>query len=141
MMGVEKPDKPYIVIESITPPRSLLNSLNHREEERCLHVISMTEGGRPLKVGRGHGCEIRISDISVSRSHASIEFTNDKFLILDDNKSKFGTLVLFDEEFVLNEKQSLKIQSGRCLYELSIGKERMKKKNEGATESENDQDM
>lgn len=101
-MGVEKPDRPYIVIESITPPRSLLNNLNHREEERCLHVISMAEGGRPLKIGRGHGCEIRISDISVSRSHASIEFADDKFLILDDNKSKFGTLVLFDEEFALN---------------------------------------
>lgn len=37
--------------------------------------------------------EVRISDISVSRYHAKIKFMEDKF-ILEDNLSKFGTLVL-----------------------------------------------
>jgi hypothetical protein len=30
-----------------------------------------------IKLGRGHECEIRITDISVSRNHASIKYIND----------------------------------------------------------------
>lgn len=45
-----------------------------------------------IKLGRGHECEIRITDISVSRNHALIKQNLDGFYIYD-NKSKFGTLV------------------------------------------------
>jgi pSer/pThr/pTyr-binding forkhead associated (FHA) protein len=44
-------------------------------------------------MGRGHESDLRINDISVSRCHALIKFKNGKFL-LEDNLSKFGTLVL-----------------------------------------------
>ena len=43
-------------------------------------------------MGRGHECEIRITDISVSRSHARVEKHGSNYFIFD-NKSKFGTLV------------------------------------------------
>ena len=46
-----------------------------------------------FKLGRGLDQEVRISDISVSRYHAKIKFLEDKF-VLEDNLSKFGTLVL-----------------------------------------------
>jgi len=46
-----------------------------------------------MKLGRGHDSEVRINDISVSRCHASISLT-DQGYVLEDNKSKFGTLVL-----------------------------------------------
>lgn len=45
-----------------------------------------------IKFGRSHDCEIRITDISVSRNHALLKFLNNKFIVFD-NKSKFGTLV------------------------------------------------
>ena len=45
-----------------------------------------------IKLGRGHECEIRITDISVSRNHAHIKNVGNSFYIFD-NKSKFGTLV------------------------------------------------
>ena len=45
-----------------------------------------------IKLGRGHECEVRITDISVSRNHALIRNNMDGFYIYD-NKSKFGTLV------------------------------------------------
>lgn len=48
-----------------------------------------------IKLGRGHDCEIRITDISVSRNHALIKFNGTGFYIFD-NKSKFGTLVKQD---------------------------------------------
>lgn len=45
-----------------------------------------------IKLGRGHECEIRITDISVSRNHAYIKNIGEGFYLFD-NKSKFGTLV------------------------------------------------
>lgn len=74
-----------------------MESVNAKEEkkERNLHLIFSNEGA-PLKVGRGHQCEMRVNDISVSRIHAEIRFENNKFYI-KDLKSKFGTLVKFRE--------------------------------------------
>lgn len=46
-----------------------------------------------FKMGRGHESDLRINDISVSRCHAMVKFKDNKFL-LEDNLSKFGTLVL-----------------------------------------------
>ena len=48
-----------------------------------------------IKIGRGHECQIRITDISVSRTHAKIDKIGDEYFIFD-NKSKFGTLVKED---------------------------------------------
>lgn len=45
-----------------------------------------------IKLGRGHECEIRITDISVSRNHACIKMIGNSFYVFD-SKSKFGTLV------------------------------------------------
>ena len=47
---------------------------------------------RICKLGRGHQCDIRISDISVSRFHAFMKYSDNVFKIVDNN-SKFGTLV------------------------------------------------
>lgn len=44
-------------------------------------------------MGRGHESDLRINDISVSRVHALIKFKEGRFF-LEDNLSKFGTLVL-----------------------------------------------
>jgi len=43
-------------------------------------------------LGRGHDCDIKIQDISVSRHHAVIGFKDGRFFI-EDRKSKFGTLI------------------------------------------------
>lgn len=40
-----------------------------------MHVISPTEG-TGVKIGRGHQCEIRLQDISVSRQHSEIKYSN-----------------------------------------------------------------
>ena len=39
-----------------------------------MHLISFKGQGGPLKVGRGHECQIRLTDISVSRVHAWLKF-------------------------------------------------------------------
>ena len=55
-------------------------------------MLIQNPGNDGIKLGRGHECEIRITDISVSRNHAAIKMNPDGFYIYD-NKSKFGTLV------------------------------------------------
>lgn len=48
-----------------------------------------------FKLGRGHESDVRVSDISVSRCHAILKYdVNDFGYYLEDNLSKFGTLVL-----------------------------------------------
>ena len=49
-------------------------------------------------MGRGHESEVRVNDISVSRCHAIIKYQSDGIYI-EDNRSKFGTLVLLKEQY------------------------------------------
>lgn len=49
-----------------------------------------------VKLGRGHNCDIRVADISVSRNHAEIFFEKNNFYIKDLG-SKFGSLVKFND--------------------------------------------
>ena len=46
-------------------------------------------------MGRGHESEVRVCDISVSRCHALLKYKPQKGMFhLEDNLSKFGTLVI-----------------------------------------------
>lgn len=70
-----------------------------------------------MKLGRGHQCEIRITDISVSRAHAEMRFQDGTFWVRD-MKSKFGTLIKFKEEFEVQGR--LRIQYGRTVFEFNV---------------------
>jgi pSer/pThr/pTyr-binding forkhead associated (FHA) protein len=59
-----------------------------------------------LRIGRGHESEIRIPDISVSRFHALITFHDSNFY-LEDNTSKFGTLIEVTDETPVTEEMLL----------------------------------
>ena len=63
-----------------------------------VHVIKPApDGGKTQwKLGRGHESDLRVSDISVSRCHAILKYdaADTKRFYLEDNLSKFGTLVL-----------------------------------------------
>ena len=74
------------------------------------------DSGDSFVLGRGHESDVRISDISVSRSHAKISFKNKKF-ILEDTGSKFGTLVLAKDSVDISENQVI-LQIGRTLISV-----------------------
>jgi pSer/pThr/pTyr-binding forkhead associated (FHA) protein len=83
-------------------------------------MLIQNPGLEGIKLGRGHECEIRISDISVSRNHASIKLNGDGFYIYD-NKSKFGTLVRNESAFDLEVGVDGKgIQIGRTFLQLQV---------------------
>lgn len=58
------------------------------------HFIQPDASSKSYRIGRSENCEIRVnqSDLSVSRVHALLKFSNGKFEIID-NRSKFGTVV------------------------------------------------
>ncbi len=47
-----------------------------------------------LYIGRGHDAHVRVTDISVSRLHATLVKSAQGYYFLTDNDSKFGTLSL-----------------------------------------------
>lgn len=67
-----------------------------------------------FKVGRGHDSDIRVSDISVSRFHARIRYQDGKFL-LEDNTSKFGTLVGIKDRTPIIKNHTCAVQCGRTV--------------------------
>jgi len=83
-----------VQFEQQTGDYMVLESLNQEKNtSRIIHIIRPTPQKDVFKLGRGHESDLRINDISVSRCHAKIKLENGKFM-LEDNQSKFGTLVL-----------------------------------------------
>jgi hypothetical protein len=67
-----------------------------KNTSRNIHMLTVTANKSEFKLGRGHESEVRINDISVSRCHAIIKCRKDGFYI-EDNLSKFGTIVLLKD--------------------------------------------
>ena len=116
--GIEKPfelidlEKPqgydYIILES-------LNQMKENCNIKSIHVIQL--GTDELIIGRGHESDIRINDISVSRSHAKLKYDMENgTILLRDLKSKFGTLILIKKPLQIKEKK-IHIQIGRTYIE------------------------
>lgn len=111
LFRIEKPESPFIILEA--------NSRD-RTGNRGIHVINMTNKTN-IRLGRGHDSDVRISDISVSRCHALIRFVKGQF-ILEDNTSKFGTLVQVKNPICLECDQAISVQIGRTVMKLTARK-------------------
>jgi pSer/pThr/pTyr-binding forkhead associated (FHA) protein len=73
-----------------------------------------------ITIGRGTGNDIRMNDISVSRKHATLKLTPNG-LLLEDLKSKFGSLVLIRNKFpILQERNNLFLQVGRSVIHCFV---------------------
>jgi len=102
LFDFEKPQCPYIILEA---------SCSEHSTAKYVHVIS-TAAKSSIRLGRGHDSDVRINDISVSRCHAVIKFEGGVFR-LEDNSSKFGTLVQVAGPVGVAER--LVLQAGRSL--------------------------
>jgi pSer/pThr/pTyr-binding forkhead associated (FHA) protein len=115
LLDIERPQgEPYIILEHKEQNKDNNNNNNNsnsnnnevkneNNQNTSLYVIKFnSDNNMTAKLGRGHSCEVRISDISVSRFHAKINYNadNDEFLLIDNN-SKFGTLVLIQKPLTL----------------------------------------
>jgi len=98
----------------------ILESFSKEKQPTAMHIIDITQPHK-FYMGRGHHCDLKISDISVSRVHAFISQVKGR-VCLEDNDSKFGTLVLRKDSIVFpeNNTQAVVIQNGRTLLKFSL---------------------
>jgi len=110
LVEVPRTQPPFIVLENM-----VRDSQQHAT--RGLHVISLASE-KVLKLGRGHESDVRIADVSISRCHATIRFQQG-FFLLEDNNSKFGTLVAMKKPRQLEIDSPISIQMGRTVLSLT----------------------
>jgi len=138
LIDSSRPSENYIVLES-------LNQLKDNNNYKSIHVLTLKEDEKII-MGRGHDSDVRINDISVSRTHSCLMLSKGK-VYLTDYKSKFGTLVLMQKPVEISQN-TLFLQIGRTLTELAAvtGKEKgvkteellIKNAEKGASNSAND---
>lgn len=100
----------YILLESMPLDKNT---------SRNIHLLQVTPDQTEFKLGRGHESQVRINDISVSRCHAIIKCKNDGFYI-EDNTSKFGTIILLKEKLRLRLGYTMAVQVGRTVVSFTI---------------------
>ena len=98
---------------------SLCSISKERHNARSIHVLTPRSTHSQFKIGRSHDANIRLNDISVSRIHAMISYTQDGF-VLEDNDSKFGTLVLLHGKQELSLGQQLSLQVNKAVLTFAI---------------------
>jgi hypothetical protein len=104
MVSIMKFDLPndendYMILESIkSAPAKVIHVFDLK------HCNGLTDNANKdqneFKVGRSVETDMKIADISVSRVHSLIKVVNNE-LILEDNGSKFGTLVKINKPIEL----------------------------------------
>ena len=99
----------YIILES-------LNSIKENQYPLSVHILMFIDDS-PFILGRGHDSDVRISDISVSRTHARIYLKENNYY-LEDTGSKFGTLVLAKDKVPIEDNKMI-LQIGRTLLSIN----------------------
>ena len=114
---------PFIVLENMMRQEGQLPG-DQGPASRGIFVISLA-GKKMLKLGRGHESDVRIADVSISRWHATVSFTEGGQFIIEDHGSKFGTLVSMRRPRVVDptctdpSKARLCVQAGRTLLKFN----------------------
>lgn len=118
LVDYERPDGNFLVLESLN---------QEKNTSRIIHIIRPSDTKNSFKFGRGHESDLRINDISVSRCHAIIKYKEDTNgsqggprFYLEDNLSKFGTLVLIRQRTPLIPGYNKAVQIGRTVINFSV---------------------
>jgi len=114
MVPITRTEAPYILLERVFYDKT---KDNHTTNSKTMIVLTIQKDAENIKMGRGHDCDVRENDISVSRLHAYIRYQEGKFTITDNN-SKFGTLILLRKDHEIG-KRKVAIQTGRTVITFS----------------------
>ena len=108
-------EPPYIILQSMYQYNSTNRALS---DINIIFVISLKLKGK-IYIGRANISNIRLSDVSVSRNHAKLKYCNGEFY-LEDIGSKFGTLVLIQNNILFLPNRDINIQTGRSLLMFKL---------------------
>ena len=102
----------FIVLESMAV---------EKEKVKYIHLISF-DNKFSINIGRANECDLAIAELSVSRYHCMLH-KEDGELFLEDNSSKFGTLVLIqNNNMIMNDLVPLRVQINRTYIKLKVQK-------------------
>ena len=102
----------FIVLESVQVDK---------DKTKFIHLISF-DNKYTINMGRANECELSIAELSVSRYHCMIHKEEGE-LFLEDNSSKFGTLVLVqNNNLIMNDYIPLKVQINKTFIKISVNK-------------------
>eukprot|EP00397_Hematodinium_sp_SG-2012_P021384 GEMP01022084.1.p1 GENE.GEMP01022084.1~~GEMP01022084.1.p1 ORF type:complete len:473 (+),score=75.70 GEMP01022084.1:27-1421(+) len=105
IVDLPKTQAPYIVLERDSD----------RPSEKGVHVLCLANK-HSLKLGRGHESDIRFTDGSISRWHATMHYSvEDKKFRLEDHNSKFGTLLAMATRSPVLLDKPIILQAGRTV--------------------------
>ncbi len=98
----------------------LLQSLTfEKNSQRTIHLLRPDDIKSRFVLGRGHEADLRVNDISVSRCHSVIRFTDQKYY-LEDSQSKFGTLKLATGHIEIRDDHPVPLQIGRSVVSFAF---------------------
>lgn len=110
LLEIQRPHPHYMLLEEVS--RQADNSYT------CFYIkLDKTQ----VRCGRSHDCPIRVKDISVSRSHATLHISRDAVYI-DDNDSKFGTLALINRPIAMQLRTEVALQIGKTVMMFKVRK-------------------
>ena len=85
--------------------------------------LSKFNKDKKLKIGRGLDMNLIMNDLSISRNHCQLELCDNGDILLQDNNSKFGTLVLVQaKQLEILKGQTLTLQIGRTFFNIDYKK-------------------
>ena len=107
IIAVTYPSKPYVVLED-----------TREDQPNGVHILSLNHG-EALTVGRANDVELKLNDITVSRTHALVRNIDNQFYLVDSG-SKFGTLLQTTDWISLTSAAEVVVQVSRTLLTFRL---------------------
>jgi predicted component of type VI protein secretion system len=90
-----------------------------RSKTKFIHILSF-DNKNQIVLGRSNDCDLSFPELTVSRYHCLIHKDKNK-LYLEDNNSKFGTLVLLQNPNILMiDNSPLRLQTKRVYLKIKL---------------------
>ena len=90
-----------------------------KDKTTYYHVVNLDDKDF-INIGRANECELSLPELSVSRFHCIIHKDNGQ-LFLEDNTSKFGSLILVqNKNMIVNDLMPLKLQVNKTYIKFKL---------------------
>lgn len=108
-------DYNYIIFDTVT----------HDKKDNRYRYLVKFEKNNIMKIGRALEMQLILNDISVSRNHCQLKLEEDGSIFLEDNNSKFGTLILIQAETLeILKGNILTVQVGTNFLNFELNKKK-----------------
>ena len=110
LVNMSKPDCAHMILEQIV-----------KEDQDSHYYLVIFKDKNKLKLGRSTDSDVRLNDISISRHHANLVERSDG-IYLEDNNSKFGSLLMIENPFKFILNKGVGIQIGKYFMNMTMKK-------------------